>query len=37
MGVMTAFIGEKESDTVIALFWKWASTERQQHLVLYIG
>jgi len=37
MGVMTAFIGEKESDMVIITFWKLASTEHQQFLVLDIG
>jgi len=34
---MATFIGEKESDMVIAPFCKWASPEPQQFLVLYIG
>jgi hypothetical protein len=37
MGVMTTFIGEKECNTVIALFCQSKSTEHQQFLVLYIG
>jgi len=37
MDVITAFIGKKASDMIIAPFWKWASIERQQFLVLYIG
>jgi len=34
---MAAFIGEEESDTVIAPFWNWVSTELQQFLFLNIG
>jgi len=34
--VLATFIGKRASDMLPAPFWKWASTERQQFLVLKV-
>jgi len=35
--VLAAFLGKIESETFPALSWKWASTECQGLLVMYLG
>jgi len=35
--VLAAFIGNKDSDTLHATTWKWASTDRQQFLGFHHG
>jgi hypothetical protein len=37
MDVMAAFIGKTESDTVIAPFWNWVSTELPQFWLCILG
>jgi len=35
--VLAVFMGQGESDTLPATFWKWVSTERQLDLALHVG
>jgi len=35
--VLAAFIGQRESTTLLAPSWKWASMEHQRFLVMYLG
>jgi len=35
--VMAAFIGERDSKELTAPSWKWASTELQSFIVMYLG